>query len=47
MAEKVLETIGILLNDLECNSSGGNKDVESVMAKLYQSGRGHGGERKD
>ena len=42
---------GILLNDLERNSSGGNEekqneDVESVMARLYPSGRGQGGERK-
>ena len=34
-----------------CNSSGGNEekqneDVESVMARLYPSGRGQGGERK-
>ena len=40
MAEKVLEKIGILLNDLESNSSDGNEDkqnedVESVMARLY------------
>ena len=51
MVGKVLEKIGILLNDLECNSSGGNEkkqneDVESVMARLYPSGRGQGGERK-
>ena len=51
MAGKVLEKIGILLNDLERNSSGGeeekqNEDVESVMARLYPSGRGQGGERK-
>ena len=51
MAEKVLEKIGILLNDLERNSSGGyeerqNEDVESVMARLYPSGRSQGGERK-
>ena len=51
MAGKVLEQIGILLNDLERNSSGGNEykqneDVESVMARLYPSGRGQGGERK-
>ena len=51
MAGKVLEKIGILLNDLERNSSGGNEDkqnedVESVMARLYSSGRGQGGERK-
>ena len=51
MAGKVLQKIGILLNDLECNSSGGNEDkqnedVESVMARLYPSGRGQGGERK-
>ena len=51
MAEKVLEKIGILLNDLERNSSGGNKDkqngdVEAVTARLYPSGRSQGGERK-
>ena len=51
MVEKVLEKIGFLLNDLERNSSGGNEDkqnedVESVMARLYPSGRGQGGERK-
>ena len=51
MAEKALEKIGILLNDLECNSSSSNEekqneDVESVMAGLYPSGRGQGGERK-
>ena len=51
MAEKVLEKIGILLNDLERNSSSGNEEkqneyVESVMARLYPSGRGQGGERK-
>ena len=51
MAEKVLKTIGILLNDLKRNSSGGNQDkqnedVESVMARLYPSGRGQCGERK-
>ena len=49
--EKVLEKIGILLNDLERNSSGGNEerqneDVESVIARLYPSGRSQGGERK-
>ena len=41
MVEKILEKIGILLNDLERNSSGGNEDkqnedVESVMARLIQ-----------
>ena len=41
-----------LLNDLEHNSSGGNEDkqnedVESVMARLYPSGKGQSGERKD
>ena len=51
MAEKVLEKIGILLNELERNSSGDNEekqneDAESVMARLYPSGRGQGGERK-
>ena len=51
MAGKVLEKIDILLNDLERNSSGGNEDkknedVESVMARLYPSGRGQDGERK-
>ena len=51
MVGKVLEKIGILLNDLERNSSGGNEkkqneDVESVMARLYPSGRGQGGEGK-
>ena len=51
MAGKVLEKIGILLNDLERNSSSGNEekqneDVESVMARLYPSGRGQGGERQ-
>ena len=51
MAEKVLEKIGILLNDLERSSSGGNEDkqhedVESVMARPCPSGRGQGGERK-
>ena len=45
MEGKVLEKIGILLNDLERNSSNGNEDkenedVESVMARLYPSGRG-------
>ena len=44
MAGKVLEKIGFLLNDQERNSSGGNEDkqnedVESVMARLYPSGR--------
>ena len=39
MAGKVLEKIGILLNDLERNSSSGNEDkqdedVESAMARL-------------
>ena len=48
----VLQEIGILLNGLERNSSGGNKekeneDAESVMARLYPSGRGQGGEKKD
>ena len=48
---KRIEKIGILLNDLERNSSGGNEDkqnedVESVMARLYPSGRGQCGERK-
>ena len=51
MAGKVLEKISFLLNDLERNSSGGNEDkqnedVESVMARLYPSGRGQGGKRK-
>ena len=51
MAKTVLEKIGILLNNLERNSSGGNEDkqnedVESVMARLYPSGRDQGGERK-
>ena len=51
MAEKVLEKISNLLNGLERNSSGGNEekqneDVESVMARLYPSERGQGGERK-
>ena len=52
MAEKVLEKIGVLLNDLERerNSSGGNeeqnKDIEYVMARLYPNGRSQGGERK-
>ena len=40
----VLQEIGILLNDLERNSSGGNgekqnEDAESVMARLYLSGK--------
>ena len=51
MAEKVLEKIGILLNVLERNSSGGNverqsEDAGSAMARLYPSGRSQGGERK-
>ena len=48
----VLQEIGILLNDLERNSSGGNEekqneDADSVMARLYPSGKGQGGEKKD
>ena len=48
---KSIGKIGILLNDLERDSSGGNEekqneDVESVMARLYSSARGQGGERK-
>ena len=40
MPEKILEKIGILLNDLERNSLVKNeenqtKDVKSVMARLY------------
>ena len=51
MVGKVLEKIGILLNDLESKFSGGkedkqNEDVESVMARLYPIERGQGGERK-
>ena len=46
-----MEKIGFLLNGLERISSGGNEDkqnedVESVLARLYPSGRGQGGERK-
>ena len=49
--QKSIGKIGILLNDLERNSSGSNEDkqnenVESVLARLYPSGRGQGGERK-
>ena len=51
MVGKVLEKIGILLNDLESKFSGGKEDkqiedVESVMARLYPIERGQGGERK-
>ena len=52
MVGKVLKKIGILLNDLERNSSGGNEKKQDKMLSLlwpysgYPSGRGQSGERK-